>query len=168
MANELWKDIPGYEGFYQSSTLGRIRSLDRVIMTVRGPARLRGRVLKPGVYCKSGHVSVVLGHGANGSPVHQLVALTFLGACPPEMEVRHIDGNPQNNSIDNLCYGSRSDNILDVYRQGKRWRKLSLEEIRAIYEAPADITATDLAEKYKISVTCVSRIRRGAYKSCRI
>lgn len=64
---ELWKDIPGYDGKYQASTMGRIRSIDhkvRGICYFNGKEfyrMVKGRVLKPGQYCKYGHVSVVLG-----------------------------------------------------------------------------------------------------------
>ena len=66
MKNEVWKDIPGYEGEYQASTMGRIKSIKR---TVVGKNWYTGkqfyrtvpeRILKPGRYCKCGHVSVIL------------------------------------------------------------------------------------------------------------
>ena len=88
---EKWRDIPGYEGKYQASTKGRVRSLTRRVRVVAHGTEAtrvtRGRVLRPGRYCKSGHLSVVLGHGASGSPVHRLVALTFLGPPPEEFSV---------------------------------------------------------------------------------
>ena len=100
MKIEIWKDIPRYEGRYQVSTEGRIRSLDR-----RVPCKchyagklfyrtVKGKILRPGRYCKAGHLSVVLGHGTAGRPVHQLVMLSFVG--PPEegMEVLHRNGDP--------------------------------------------------------------------------
>lgn len=89
--NELWKDIPGYEGKYQASTEGRIRSLSRPL---RGRNKygeftrmMAGRVLRPSGQAKDPHLYVRLGHGANGSPVHQLVARTFLGPRPPGEEL---------------------------------------------------------------------------------
>ena len=104
---EVWKDIPGYEDAYQASSLGRIRSIDHY---VNGKSRygkpfkrlIKGRILRPGRYNKDGHVSVVLRRGSNGSPVHQLIALTFLGERPDNQDVRHLDGNPQNNKLNNL------------------------------------------------------------------
>lgn len=85
---EIWKDIPGYEGKYQASTEGRIRSIDRLVCAkchYTGKdfyRRMTGRVLKPGQYCGNGHVSVVLGHGTAGRPVHQLIMITFAGPLP--------------------------------------------------------------------------------------
>lgn len=157
---EIWKDIPGYEGKYQASSLGRIRSLDRQIGTpgTVGCKFMKGRVLRPGP-TKDGHLYVVLGHGAAGKPVHQLIALTFIGPRPEGMDVCHNDGDPTNNRADNLRYDTRTNNILDVYRAGKRWRKLSLEDVRAILQEPMSVTGVSLAKKYNVSAQAISRIR---------
>lgn len=166
---EIWKDIPGYEGKYQASNLGRIRSLDRKVGPPgkRGFKTKKGQILRPGP-TKSGHLYVVLGHKAAGSPVHQLVARTFIGPRPEGTEVCHNDGDPTNNRVENLRYDTRTNNILDVYRIGGRWRKLSLEDIKDIMNAPADITGVSLAKQYGVSTTTVSRIRLGRYKACRM
>lgn len=160
---EIWKSIPGYEGRYQASTEGRVRSEDQILPIGRGKTRCkRGRILKPGRYCKSGHVSVVLGRGSAGKPVHQLVALTFLGPAPDGCEVLHADGDPANNRLSNLRYGTRTENILDVYRQGKRWRKLSADDAHAIRDELAKgATGASLAKKYGVSRSCISSIKLG-------
>ncbi len=164
---ENWKDIPGYEGCYQASTLGRIRSVDRtIIQKGRGglpfARTLKGKILSPGRHCKSGHVSVVLHRGTPGLPVHQLVLRTFVGPPPEGMEVRHLDGNPQNNALDNLCYGSRHDNIIDVYRQGKAWRRLTLAEAQEIKDLlNRGYTAPQIARIMKTSESSVYHIKEG-------
>lgn len=163
---EEWKDIPGYEGKYQASTAGRIRSIDRRVRVVvhgkEATRLMRGRVLRPGVCGKSGHVSVVLGHGANGSPVHMLVAVTFIGPRPEGMDVCHNDGNPKNNTVTNLRYDTRSENNKDVLRQGKRWRKLSLADVDNIREMLAEgKTGAEIAKTVGLSQTQVSRIKLG-------
>jgi hypothetical protein len=58
--------------------------------------------------------------------------LTFVGAPPDGMEVLHNNGDPTDNRLENLRYGTRTENILDVYRQGKVWRKLSVDDVQAI------------------------------------
>lgn len=163
---EIWKDIPGYEGRYQASTEGRIRSVDhRVRLVAHGKETtrlMRGRVLRPARYEKSGHVSVVLGHGAAGSPVHQLIARTFLGPVPDGCEVCHNDGDPLNNSVSNLRYGTRSENIKDVVLQGGRWRKLSAEDVREIRELLGrGHTGAEIARAFCISQTQISKIKLG-------
>lgn len=166
---EIWKDIPGYEGKYQASNYGRIRSLDRQLGTPgkRGFKTMKGRVLRPGP-TKSGHLYVVLGHGAAGYPVHQLVALTFIGPRPEGKEVCHNDGDPTNNRADNLRYDTRTNNILDVFKAGKRWRKLSLDDIEAILREPETVTGAALAKKYGVSETTISRVRLRRYKACQL
>lgn len=162
---EIWKDIPGYEGKYQASSLGRIRSLDRQIGTpgTVGCKFMKGRVLRPGP-TKSGHLYVVLGHGAAGTPVHQLIALTFIGPRPEGTEVCHNDGDPTNNQADNLRYDTRTNNILDVFKNGKHWRKLSLKDVREILNEPSTVTGASLAKKYGVSQTTISRVRLRRYK----
>ena len=135
--NTIWKDIPGYEGMYQASIYGEIRSLDRKNVRKSKGGKIynhsiRGKILQAGRYCKSGHLSVVLGRGTNGRPVHQLICLTFIGQCPEGLEVLHTDGNPLNNNLSNLRYGSRTENIIDVLRIGRSWKKLNLEQVKDI------------------------------------
>lgn len=162
---EIWKDIPGYEGKYQASSLGRIRSLDRQIGTpgTVGCKFMKGRVLRPGP-TKDGHLYVVLGHGAPGTPVHQLIARTFIGPRPDRMDVCHNDGDPTNNRADNLRYDTRANNILDVFKNGKHWRKLSLKDVREILNEPSTVTGSSLAKKYGVSQTTISRVRLRRYK----
>jgi hypothetical protein len=104
---ETWAPIPGYEGRWEASTEGRIRSLPR--------RRTRGGVLKPRVN-KRGYLSLVLGRETH--EVHRLVALAFLGPRPEGGEVRHVDGNPLNPRLSNLTYGTRSENGLDKRAHG--------------------------------------------------
>lgn len=166
--DECWKDIPGYEGKYQASTMGRIRSLDR---KVRGVCHytgkefyriVKGRILKPGEMRKSGHVSVVLGHGASGSPVHQLVMRTFVGEPSKGMEVLHENGNPKDNRLENLRYGTRTENILDVFRQGKAWRKLTAKDVISIrFASFCGFSDQEIADRYGVKKYTVAEIRKG-------
>ena len=135
---EIWKDIPGHEGSYQASTEGRIRSLDRTIHYVCPCSGkvctrdLKGRILSPGQYGTSGHVFVILCPGTKHIPVHQIILKTFVGDPPEGMEVLHKNGDPTDNRLENLRYGTRRENIRDVYLQGGAWKKLSLEDVYAI------------------------------------
>ena len=163
---ETWKDIPGYEGQYQASTEGRIRSVDRIVYSRNWhtgkpfPRALMGHVLRPGRYCKSGHLSVVLGHKAKGIPVHQLIMRTFIGPPPEGQEVRHKNGDPTDNRLVNLEYGTRTDNILDVLYLGKAWRKLTIEDVREIRsELNNGVTGADLAKRYQVSQSTISAIK---------
>lgn len=168
MILEEWKDIPGQEGKYQVSNLGRVKSVCRKVRGINPYTKkeflrtVPERILRPGRFCKCGHVSVTLGRKTNGRPVHQLVMLAFVGPPPEGMEVLHKDGNPQNNQLSNLHYGTRTDNILDVYRQGGRWRKLSVDDVEAIrFGLWSGILGTELAKMYNVSATTISSIKNG-------
>ena len=163
---EVWKDIPGYEGRYQASTEGRIRSVDRIVYSrsrttrLPFPRQLKGQILRPGKFCKTGHLSVVLGRKAPGSPVHQLVMKTFVGEPLPGQEVRHKNGVPTDNRLANLEYGTRTENILDVYRQGKAWRALTIDDVREIRKRiAAGDRNVDIAKDYDVSDVAISSIR---------
>ena len=120
--SELWKSIPGYEGIYSASTQGRIRSEGRTVIRRNGaPQFWASRILsagrKPG-----GHMSVRLADvtgSAKSLTVHRLILLTFVGPCPDGLEVLHADDNPYNNRLENLRYGTRSENQHDAVRNGK-------------------------------------------------
>ena len=163
---EVWKDIPGYEGKYQASDKGRIRSLTRRVNIGGGRTRLmRGRVLKPAASKKyDPHLSVVLGHGENGRAVHVLVALAFLGPRPDGQDVRHLDGNPKNNRLDNLAYGTRAENIYDVTRIGKAWRKLTADDVNDIRSRIAHgEKGSEIARLYGVSQGTIYAIKHGRH-----
>lgn len=119
---EIWKDIPGYEGRYQVSNAGNVRSLaHRVRLVAHGKETTRlspGRILKPGPQ-QSGHLSVAIGKG-NSRQVHQLVLEAFVGPCPEGCEVLHLNHNPADNRLENLRYGTRSENLRMDYVAGRR------------------------------------------------
>lgn len=120
MTEEIWKDIPGYEGRYQASDLGRIRSLDRRLPCTNKAytwhTRLvKGTVLKPQKH-NAGYASVPI--GKKSFLVHILIMCTFVGPCPDGCEVAHNDGNKTNNVLKNLRYDTVKGNAADRIRHG--------------------------------------------------
>lgn len=115
--NEIWKPIPGYEGQYEVSDQGRVRSLDRTITNSKGvTSRLTGRTLRSSP-TKAGYPIVQI--PPKKRYVHRLVLEAFIGSCPQGMECRHLDGNPSNNRLDNLVWGTHSENNRDIVTHGK-------------------------------------------------
>ena len=110
----------------------------------------------------SGIGGLDLGHKAVGTPVHQLVMRTFVGEPPAGQEVRHKNGDPTDNRLDNLEYGTRTENILDVYRQGKAWRTLTATDVREIRKSLAEGKGdTQIAREYGVTPTAISGIKHG-------
>jgi hypothetical protein len=166
MGAEVWKDIPGYEGQYQVSDMGRVKSLPR---RVRCGAHGRGwrtvpeKILRPG-RSTSGHLTVTLGKRGGSRNVHALVLQAFLGPAPYGTEVCHNNGNPEDNRLRNLRYDTRSENIKDVLRQGGSWHgSLMLTQIQDIRQQLTEgKTETAIAKLYGVQIDVISRIKRGA------
>lgn len=112
LSGESWLPIPGYEGCYEVSNLGRVRSLPRNTTF--------GRILAQDIL-HAGHRRVTLYRDGRRSRifVHRLVLLAFVGPCPEGMECRHLNGDSADNRLANLTYGTRSENTLDDVRHGK-------------------------------------------------
>jgi hypothetical protein len=123
MENEIWKDITGYEGLYQVSNMGRVRSTNRTIKLASGSERrLPSKVLRPGN--QRGYLRVTLSSGGIETThlVHRLVAAAFMGPAADGMEVDHINEDHGDNRLDNLRYLSRFENAsrstLGYFRKG--------------------------------------------------
>lgn len=112
---EVWKDIKEFKGLYQVSTLGRVRSVDRDVNTLRGVRHYKERVLSAAIGT-NGYYGVVLRRDGQSfsKMVHRLVAETFIGV-PDNVEVDHIDYNKLNNQVSNLQILSHVDNVRRSY-----------------------------------------------------
>lgn len=112
---EIWKDIPGYEGLYQISNKQMVKSLSR--KEFGGRNRIRGeRILKPRTD-RGGYLHVALsknGETKNLS-IHRLVAIAFIPNPDNKLCVNHIDGVKKNNSIDNLEWCTHSENTKHMF-----------------------------------------------------
>jgi len=110
---EIWKEVPGYEGLYEVSSQGRVRSLDREVWNARGCYLRRGRILKQNFDDKMYKTVGLSSHGKTKTcRTHQLVAMAFLGHKPNRYKivVDHLDNNHLNNNLSNLQLISQREN----------------------------------------------------------
>lgn len=120
---ERWCPVVGFEGLYEISDLGHVRSLERVVTRSDGSTqRVPGRVLRPTTH-RSGHLQVALYR--DGKPitryVHRLVLEAFGPPAPPGMETcRHWNDNPEDNRAENLIWGNDHQNRQDRKRNSRR------------------------------------------------
>jgi hypothetical protein len=113
---EIWKDVKGYEGYYQISDFGNIRSLDRYVNTTYGKRIEKGKILKKPIshgYCrialqKNGFIRKIM--------IHRLVSLAFIENIENKEQVNHINGIKNDNRVENLEWVTQSENELHSYR----------------------------------------------------
>ena len=158
---EIWKDVIDYEGLYQISSKGNVKSLKRKWV-------VRDKILSP--YNKNTYLEVGL---SKGSPrvltnfrIHRLMGFAFLNLkLNPELTVNHIDGNMFNNNLDNLELLTLSDNVkhawsvLGSYRKhhyspSSKLTKIQVEEIRE----SVGVTRVNLASFYKVSRATIDNV----------
>lgn len=117
--SEHWRPVLCYEGFYEVSDLGRVRSLPREVQNGRGAMVAGGVLLRPtsdrgGRYV----VSLSVRNRAACRSVHRLVLEAFVGPRPAGMEACHGDGDPGNNRLSNLRWDTHESNMDDQRRHG--------------------------------------------------
>lgn len=110
---EIWKDILGYEGFYQVSNLGRVRSVDRIVKGSFGSQHKKSIILAPAINT-AGYYSVALTRNAKGKTfrVHRLVAEAFIPNPGNYPIINHKDENKLNNNVNNLEWCTYSYNTV--------------------------------------------------------
>lgn len=116
LPGERWRAVPN-QADYEVSDHGRVRSLDRVVRNGRGFRPVAGALLS----CTTGKrgYPVVKFYPGGTVCVHTLVLTTFVEPRPDGADARHLDGNPLNNRLDNLAWGTRIENVADMARHGR-------------------------------------------------
>lgn len=165
---EIWKDIPEYEGRYQVSNLGNVlnKRTGRLLNPFdRQPNTPRARYLT--VHLGSRH----LGKRFMNKSVHSLVMLAFVGERPENYVIHHKDHNPSNNILDNLVYCTQSENRLHDFKDGAQSflgsknnsaiiNEISVLEIVGL-RINKKMTLRSIGEIYGLSTTGVSSIMNG-------
>lgn len=179
MPDEQWKDIEEYEGYYQVSDRGRVRSLDRDAHhgphggTKRVKGRMlstRGRAGRP----DGGYPTVSLHKEGemNSRYVHHLVARAFIGECPDGHQINHKNGIKADNRLENIEYVTPAENMQHAHDNGlivaargedAGMSKLTRGQVMAIRRKAASGTArlSDLAQEYEIGKEAIRAIING-------
>lgn len=170
---EAWRPVAGFEHLYEVSSAGRVRSKDAHVKCGRGGSSVRlreGRVLRAGAQ-RSGHLTVAITQG-NSRLVHSLVMEAFVGCRPHGFDIAHLDGDPTNNSLGNLKYVSRSENIRHNHAHGRT--KVSPEGAREVRDwrltpvKDRTMTLRGMATKFGVSAAHLYNIANGrAYRADR-
>lgn len=123
---EIWKDVSNYEGLYQVSNLGRVKSLEKIIFSDGVARRRRERILKS--TNRRGYRQLTLSKWGDKKQksVHRLVAESFIPNPDCKLEINHIDGDKANNKVNNLEWCTRRENAIHSVRvlghKSKTWQ----------------------------------------------
>lgn len=164
MENEIWKPVLGYEGVYEISSLGRLRTISR-----------NGKAIEPAVramgFYASRYVQTILTKFGKTKTVniHSMVCEAFHGPRPAGEWARHLDGDRRNNRANNLAWGTSKENMADQYAHGTRIMgercpssRLTSEGVRKIRKMlTTGMSQTDIASASGISQATVSAIKTG-------
>lgn len=155
---EIWKDIPGFEGYYSISNKGRVLSIRT------------GKMKKPSTYNNKSYPTVSL--WVNGIPtrksIHRLVAELFIPNPENKTQVNHIDGDKTNYSINNLEWVTPSENMTHAFKNnlvdfqvGEQcsWAKLTENDVLKIFELKNNgMSNLEISKRFNISNSQVSNI----------
>lgn len=163
----IWKPVTGYQDIYEVSDAGRVRSLRRI--DARGWRR-KSVLLRP-VTHKSGLRYVIFcKHGKMRThKIHRLMLEAFVSPCPEGMECRHLNGNPADNRLENLCWGTHKENMQDKHRHGTQPygekcfnAKLTKSVVKSLRSRKlAWGEQTRLAKKYGVTPSTINYIVHG-------
>ncbi len=168
--SEEWRSVIGYEGLYEVSNYGRVKVSDRTVHHPKGGQRFaKGRILKP---CGRHYLGV--GIHKNGisrrESVHALELAAFVGPCPEGQQCRHLNGDPRDNRLINLVWGSAQANREDQKRhgtqtQGERHHRAKLTKWNVLIDIPVltarGMTLTQMADELHVSRSTIHLILTG-------
>lgn len=164
---EKWKDVLGWEDFYEVSDKGNVRSKVRKGRTAFGERSYGGKILKPFVHL-NGYKTVNLTTSKKRMQisVHRLVAESFLGKCPENMECCHNNGNSLDNTLLNLRWDTIKSNHADkkqhgTWGGGQNSASAKLNEQQAKNVKYSKKPLEYFAQKYNMSKSGLSKIRYG-------
>ena len=160
---EVWKPVVGFEGYYEVSNMGNVRSKDRIVKhNCGGAKKVEGKIISQ-LITRNGYCQVSLWKYGKRKVflVHRLVLHVFVGECPENMEVRHLNSIPTDNRLENLAYGTRSENTIDTLNLGRGGRQrlnpFLVVEIRKRLNNGESTKV--LAQEYEVSTRAINKIK---------
>lgn len=162
---EEWTDIKDYEGLYQVSNFGRVRSLDRLDGSNH---RLKGRILKP-IKQTHGYLHVCLYKNGSQSikKIHRLVAQAFISNPENKLDVNHIDENKTNNMLSNLEWVTRKENVNHGTRNERAGKSNSIAIIATNIktgESTEFYGSNECARQFGLSQGNIAKVLKGRLK----
>jgi len=174
---EIWKDIIGYEGYYEVSNLGNVRSLDRLVNKPNKTSYIRKGKLCNQSKSNLGYMTVgfTVNNVKTNKYVHRLVAEAFILNINNKPQVNHIDCDKENNDVNNLEWCTNSENHIHATKNGLNklhlhrvaysgeengrslLNKEQVLEIKQKY-IPYKYSAKKLSKEYNVSESCITHI----------
>ena len=163
---ESWKPIVGYEGLYEISDHGRVRSLKRVVRLNEFTNRHQEDIIMKAVLSGPQRQYLKVSLANNGVKkifaVHRLVALHFIAPVEGKNFVLHNDDDPLNNHVSNLRWGTQSENMRDITRlNGWKNRRSKLTQSERMEILGSTDSLKELSARYGIHQTYASKLRNG-------
>lgn len=175
---EIWKDIEGFEGLYQVSNLGRIKSLPKKRLNCKLPETI---IMKPKNTRRYFQVTLIKDKNRKQCLVHRLVAQAFIPNPENKPQVNHIDGNGFNNKVDNLEWCTAQENSSHAWKTGlsktttkqlEHFYKIKIDNSKRVVQMDLNgnvikiwKSASDAARTIKGNVSRICNCCRGGQKT---
>jgi len=165
LEGETWKDIEGWEGYYQASNMGRVKSFGRTVIFGNNIRHTKDKILKPSKRPDNYYVVwLTKDERKEIHNLHRLIAEVFIHNDDPinKNDVDHKDGNSLNNRVENLRWTTRKENL----NNRKRKRQGGSKKIICITTGEIFNTLKEAGEKYDLAYYNISSCCKGYSKTC--